>query len=57
MVCWVGFLIFKFREPSGDGVKLRLPVMAVLVNPNRGGVDGTGVQPTMADAATPFLAD
>jgi len=42
-------------EPHRKRVKLRLPVAAVAVDPQRGFEDRSGVEPAAADAAALFL--
>jgi len=42
-------------EPRRERVELRLPVLAVAIEPDRGGKDRPGVEPAAADAAGALL--
>jgi hypothetical protein len=44
-------------EPHGKRVELRLPVLAVAVEPQRGLEDRPGIEPAPADAAGALLLD
>jgi hypothetical protein len=42
-------------KPHGQRVELRLPITAVAVEPERGGEDRPGIEPTAADPAAALL--
>jgi len=44
-------------EPHGEHVELRLPVLAVAVEPQRGLEDRPGIEPAPADPASALLLD
>ena len=44
-------------EPYGERVELRLPVLAVAIEPQRGVEDRSGVEPAAADPAGALLPD